>query len=51
MTDTNLLSDSTPCPKCGNTKDHYMKNYEPAWHEGDIHCGKCGAFVRRFDAG
>ncbi len=46
-----LLSCGTACPQCGNTEGHYMKNYEMIWHEGDIHCGKCDAYVRRFDAG
>jgi hypothetical protein len=28
-----------------------MRNYSMMWHEADIHCGSCGAFVRYWDAG
>lgn len=38
------------CAGCGST-DFEMRNYELAWHEGDIHCARCGKFLRRFDAG
>jgi Zn ribbon nucleic-acid-binding protein len=38
------------CPECGAT-DFEMRNYEMMWHEGDIHCARCGKFIRRFDAG
>jgi len=37
-------------PKCGST-EFEMRNYEAMWHEGDIHCARCGEFIRRFDAG
>ena len=41
---------NTECPDCGST-EFEMHNYELAWHEGDIHCARCGKFIRRFDAG
>lgn len=40
-----------PNPECGAVGEVEMRNYEMMWHEGDIHCKKCGAFIRRFDAG
>jgi len=44
------------CKSCGsNSKNHEMRNYYDykslTWHEGDIFCELCGAFVRRYDAG
>lgn len=44
---------ATPCPKCGDTDPEHreMRNYSMMWHEGDIHCTNCGAFIRLFDAG
>ncbi len=40
------------CKKCGSKpKDHYMTNYDMMWHEGDVYCSKCGAYVRMWDAG
>lgn len=37
------------CPKCdASPATHTMRNYTPSWGEGDIHCGKCGEFVRTF---
>lgn len=40
-----------PNPKCGAVGEVEMRNYEVAWHEGDVHCARCGAYIRRFDAG
>ncbi len=40
---------NTFCPGCGS-REFEMRNYEMMWHEGDIHCAKCGKFIRRFDA-
>jgi ribosomal protein S27AE len=45
-----LAVPNTTCTECGST-DFEMRNYEMAWHEGDIHCARCGEFIRRFDAG
>ena len=36
--------------KCGST-EFEMRNYSAMWHEGDIYCRRCGAFIERFDAG
>jgi uncharacterized Zn finger protein (UPF0148 family) len=38
------------CPDCGAAKFE-LRNYSEIWHDGDIHCAKCGTFIRRFDAG
>lgn len=38
------------CPQCGST-EFEMRNYSQIWHDGDIHCKKCGKFIRTFDAG
>lgn len=43
--------DKCPDEKCGAVGEVEMRNYEPAWHEGDICCSRCGAYIRRFDAG
>ena len=45
-----LVVSNTTCPACGST-DFEMRNYERMWHEGDIHCARCGQYIRRFDAG
>ena len=39
------------CKACGFPGPHQMRNYSMVWHEADIHCGSCGAFVRYWDAG
>lgn len=46
-----LSAPSAQCPKCGAVGQVEMRNYEIMWHEGDIHCAVCGAFIRHFDAG
>jgi predicted Zn finger-like uncharacterized protein len=38
------------CPKCGST-EFELKNYSLAMHDGDVHCARCGQFIRVFDAG
>jgi ribosomal protein L37AE/L43A len=38
------------CPKCGSTEME-LRNYDMMWHDGDIHCQKCGTYVRGYDAG
>jgi hypothetical protein len=44
---------ATPCPHCGDTDPEHreMRNYNIAFHDGDIYCTSCGGFVRMFDAG
>jgi hypothetical protein len=40
------------CPTCGAPpKEHVLKNYSQMWHEGDVYCTRCGAYVRMYDAG
>lgn len=39
------------CKACGFEGPHEMRNYSMMWHEADIHCGRCGAFHRYWDAG
>lgn len=39
------------CKKCGYEGPHELRNYNMMWHDGDIHCGRCGAYVRMYDAG
>jgi len=50
IADSVLTVANTACPECGST-EFEMRNYSMMWHEGDIHCAKCGKFIRRFDAG
>lgn len=38
------------CQDCGST-DFVLRDYSMAAHDGDIHCAKCGKFIRVFDAG
>lgn len=38
------------CPQCGGT-EFELRNYSMMWHDGDIHCAKCGKFIRSYDAG
>ncbi len=45
-----ILSTDAVCPNCKST-DLYMKWYDHGTLEGAIHCAKCDAFVRTFDAG
>jgi hypothetical protein len=40
------------CPNCGACPEHQeVRNHSLMWHDGDIHCTQCEAFVRSFDAG
>lgn len=48
--DSILTAPNTVCPDCGST-EFEMRNYSMMWHEGDIHCARCGKFIRKFDAG
>lgn len=42
--------DRRTCPVC-LSKNLEVRNYDMAWHDGDIYCKDCGTYVRRFDAG
>jgi hypothetical protein len=48
-----LLSPATEgCPRCGAPPSEFeVRNHDLKWHDGDVHCRRCGAFVRRYDAG
>jgi ribosomal protein S27AE len=45
-----VILNNTKCPDCGNDQFE-MRNYSLMWHDGDIHCARCGKFIRSFDAG
>lgn len=44
------ISKHQACPSCGGT-NFEVRNYDLMWHDGDVHCVDCGAFVRIYDAG
>lgn len=50
MPNTAFAMSNTKCPKCGSI-EFELKNYDMAFHDGDIHCANCGQYIRRFDAG
>lgn len=40
------------CPKCDSPPSkHRMTDYDPMWHEANIYCNECNAYVRHYDAG
>lgn len=47
---TSEFATKVQCPICGST-DFELRNYDMMWHDGDIHCARCGEFIRKFDAG
>lgn len=43
---------SRNCPECDSPpSEHEVRNYNIYFSDGDIHCTRCGAFVRWYDAG
>ena len=47
-----LHPNSPNCPNCGAPpSEHEVRNHNPMWNDGDVHCTKCGAYVRTYDAG
>ncbi len=47
-----MLGRDTKCPKCGSPpSEHEVRNHSLMWHDGDVYCTKCGAYVRMYDAG
>jgi hypothetical protein len=43
---------SKSCPLCGAGPEHQqVRNHSLIWHDGDVYCTRCGAYVRRYDAG
>lgn len=40
------------CSKCGACPQYQeIRDYSMMWHDGEIHCTRCGNFIRDFDAG
>jgi hypothetical protein len=47
-----LYAGSPNCPKCdAPPSEHEVRNHSLMWHDGDVHCKKCGTYVRDYDAG
>lgn len=47
-----LLGPQVKCPKCNSSpSEHEVRNHSLMWHDGDVYCTKCGAYVRAYDAG
>lgn len=32
-------------------ENRVVKNYDPVWRDGDVHCEDCGVYIRMYDAG
>jgi hypothetical protein len=47
--DSSFTLNNTTC-ECGST-EFELRNYSETFHDGDIHCAKCGKYIRLFDAG
>ena len=42
----------TECPRCeAPPQRQSVRNYDPTWMDGDVHCDDCNAYVRMWDAG
>jgi hypothetical protein len=40
------------CPECGAPPEEFeLRDYDMIWHDGRVHCRKCDAFIRNWDAG
>lgn len=49
---TGLYDGSPNCPNCGAPpSEQEVRNYSMMWHDGDVHCTRCGTRVRSYDAG
>jgi hypothetical protein len=46
-----LVNDYKKCPVDPNHKGYVVRNYDMMWHDGDVHCAECGAYIRTYDAG
>ena len=47
-----LYKGSPNCPECdAPPSKHEVRNHSLIWHDGDVHCTECGAYVRKYDAG
>lgn len=38
------------CLHCGS-KEYEVRNHDPRWGDGEIHCKNCGTYFRDFDSG
>ena len=47
------LAESSPnCSACGSSSsEHEVREYDETFRDGRVHCTRCGAFVRFYDAG
>lgn len=44
-------AEHSKCPDCGAPpSDWEIRNYDPMFRDGDIYCGKCGRYIRMYDA-
>ena len=40
------------CPKCGAPpSEQEVRDHNPMWGDGNVHCTQCGTFVRYWDSG
>lgn len=40
------------CPRCGAPpSEHEVRDYDMVWHDGNVHCTRCGAYVCMYNAG
>lgn len=46
-----LAVNSPDCPNCGAPpSEQEVRNYDPMWRDGDVHCTRCDTRVRGYDA-
>lgn len=45
-----IIDDVEKCPKCGGT-NFEVRNYDMAFHDGEVWCIDCDKYVRGYDAG
>lgn len=47
-----LAPNSENCKNCGAPpSEHEVRDYDPTWRDGNVHCTKCDSYVRGYDAG
>ena len=46
-----LINPHTPCPKCHQTDQLEVRQYDLIWRDGEVWCKRCGCYVRTYDAG
>jgi len=45
------VNDYKKCPVDSSHVGFEVRNYSFIWHDGDVHCAQCGAYIRMYDAG